>query len=80
MENTNQFTSLQTIRDKRAELQKQLEESETEIKGLWDGLFHREEVSSLSPTQKFLSFATSSAGIIDGVLFGWKLYRRFKRR
>ena len=57
---------------------------EKQISQLWDNLFHEKEQPKsgffASPTQRFLDVVSSSAAIIDGVLLGWKLYRRFKRK
>jgi energy-coupling factor transporter transmembrane protein EcfT len=58
---------------------------EKQISQLWDNLFHEEEQQPksgffASPTQRFLDVVSSSAAIIDGVLLGWKLYKRFKRK
>lgn len=57
---------------------------EQHISKLWDDLFHEQEQPKsgflASPTQRFLDVISSSAAIIDGLLLGWKLYRRFKRR
>ncbi len=58
---------------------------ESNISQLWDNLFHEKEQQPkngflASPTQRFLEVISSSAAIIDGILLGWKLYRRYKRK
>lgn len=79
MENYNNMTLL-TIRARKAELQKDIDKSSDAIKQQWKNLFHSKQLPAYSPTQRFLSIASSSAGIIDGALFGWKIYRKFKRK
>lgn len=74
-----QYNSLLEIRARKAELKSQIDVSGEEIRGIWNGMFHQPSLSTLSPTQRFLSIVSSSAGIIDGALFGWKLYRKFKK-
>lgn len=75
-----QFSSLLAIRAKKTELRKQIHEQEKEIKGLWSGLFHKEKSSMpQTPTQRFMSMASTSMSLIDGAIFGWKLYKRFRK-
>ena len=67
-----------------ATIEKDIEQSEKKITQLWNGTFHPtdDEKSSLfeSPTQKALNIVSSSANILDGVIFGWKMYRKFKKK
>lgn len=79
MENDG-YTSLLAIRARKAELQKDIDKRGDAIRVKWNNIFHTKEVPSYSPTKRFLSIASSSAGIIDGALFGWKIYRKFKRK
>ena len=70
--------SLETLRIRQAEIKKQLNKSEDRLAGIWNDLFHSEPTKAVaSPTQRAISFLTNSAGIIDGALLGWKLYRKF---
>ena len=32
-----------------------------------------------SPSKRITSFINTGAGIIDGAILGWKLYRKFRR-
>lgn len=74
------FSSLLAIRAKKAELRKQISDQEKEIKGLWTGLFHQEKSRMpQTPTQRLMSMASTSMSLIDGAIFGWKLYKRFRK-
>lgn len=75
-----QFSSLLAIRAKKTELRKQISEQEKEIKVLWNGLFHQEKSRMpQTPTQRLMSMASTSMSLIDGAIFGWKLYKRFRK-
>ncbi|MBR4276453.1 MAG: hypothetical protein IKQ32_05755 [Prevotella sp.] len=74
--------SLKTLQAKRHSVKMEMSQKESELKRLWDGLFHKEQSVStaFSPTKRALSFISSSTVIIDGMLLGWKLYNRFGRK
>lgn len=76
---TPSYTSLEEIRLRKTVLQKQLGDSGKEVKTIWDSIFHKSEPSPSSPTQRLMSLASTSAGLIDGAILGWKLYRKFKK-
>lgn len=78
MENIH-YTSLLEIRERKIELQKQLSKSGENVHKMWNELFHRPKLSTMSTTQKTMSLITSSAGLIDGLILGWKLYRKFRK-
>ena len=74
------FSSLLAIRAKKTELRKQISEQEKEIKVLWNGLFHQEKSRMpQTPTQHFMSMASTGMSLIDGAIFGWKLYKKFRK-
>ena len=70
----------QTIKDIEAEklrLRSAISEKEKEIRETWEDIFYeKEDTSAKTPTQRLLYYANTGAGIFDGVLFGWKMYRR----
>jgi hypothetical protein len=75
------YTSLEQIRDSKGLLQGDLRNSEKQIQQLWGQLFTKPEpLSALTPTKRFSSLLSTGAGILDGVILGWKLYRKFKRK
>lgn len=72
------YQSLLAIRARKMQLNKEIQRSEQEIKTTWDSIFHpKKDPVPNTPTQRFLSLASSSVGLIDGALLGWKLYKRF---
>ncbi len=77
--NEQEYDSLLAIKAKKAELRTEIDKNGKEIAKLWNSIFHAKNTNPLSPTQKFLSFATTSSGIIDGALLGWKLYRKLRK-
>lgn len=71
------ITSLEHIAKMKSETHAELNKSEEKLGDLWDEMFHQpSEEEMTSPTQKVISWAMSSAGLIDGALLGWKLYKR----
>ena len=74
--------SLEKLTEKKTALKVEIRTSEKKLSRLWNETFHQQESSSsksYSPTQKVLSFLSSSSVVIDGALLGWKLYNRFYR-
>ena len=75
--------SLKTLQDRRASVKQEIAAKEDGLRKLWNGVFHKQPESltqSLSPTRRALSLLSSSTAVIDGMLLGWKLYRRLGRR
>ncbi|MDO4959791.1 MAG: hypothetical protein Q4E68_11145 [Prevotellaceae bacterium] len=77
-EESQKYQSLLTIRARKLELNKEIQRSEHEIKTTWNALFHpKKQATPKTPTQRILAMASSSMGLIDGALLGWKLYKKF---
>ncbi len=73
-----QYTSLSEIQQRKAELLKEIRKDSKEINTLWHGLFNKPAASS----RKGLSVSgivNTGAGVIDGMLFAWKLYRKLRK-
>ncbi|MBQ0074761.1 MAG: hypothetical protein KBT34_11255 [Prevotella sp.] len=71
-------TSLTQIGEMKDAIKAELEKNEERLEEIWDDMFHKPtEEEMASPTQRAMAFITSSAGLIDGALLGWKLYNRF---
>ena len=60
-------------------LNKQIETDEKEIKRLWNSLFKPAKSGPKTPTQRIQSAISLGTSVIDGVILGWKLYRKFKK-
>ena len=76
---TQNIKSLADLRIIKDRLRNDIVKDEEHIGILWDELFHKpcsDEASS--PTKRFSNMMGIGTGIIDGILLGWKLYRKFK--
>lgn len=75
---TKQFNSLDEIEAYRNQLKLDLHKDEERIASLWKGLFGKEEPRRpKTPMQRVLSMVNVGSGVLDGVILGWKLYRKF---
>lgn len=78
---TSTFRSLDEIRDRKDLLLTDIRKDDQQIKALWGQLFSRPEpISALTPSRRISSLMATGAGVFDGILLGWKLYRKFKRK
>lgn len=75
------YQSIEEIRLRKAALQKEIEADSAKIDEKWHSLFKKPEALSKSatPSQRISGIISSGAGVLDGILLVWKLYRRFKR-
>jgi hypothetical protein len=71
------FNSLTDIRAYKEELRLQIEQNEDEISHLWGTLFHPEEPETKTRVQKWVYMFNVGSSMFDGVMLGWKLYRKF---
>lgn len=82
--NSTAATSCKTlaqIRARKEELRAGIQKDTTEIQKQWDSLFHQQPDTLLpSPTQKLMKVMNTSAGVFDGLLLGWKLYRKYSKK
>lgn len=75
------YQSIEEIRLRKAALQKEIEADSAKINEKWHSLFKKPEALSKSatPSQRISGIISSGAGVLDGILLVWKLYRKFKR-
>lgn len=78
IQNKQQFHSLQEIAARREVLLKGIRKDQKEMTSLCKAMF-KPEKKSTKKGFKLSSLLSSSVGIIDGALFAWKIYRKFKR-
>lgn len=72
------YSSLEELRQRKEELRGMINEDQQRAATLWKDLFHK----PAQPTG-FLGggqIVKTSIGIIDGMILGWKLWRKFKGR
>ena len=74
---TPAYHSLDEIRLRKAQLLTDITKDGNKIQGIWDSIFHQPKDKAL-PTKRFSGLMTTGAGILDGLILGWKLYRKFK--
>lgn len=73
------FSSLTDICQAKEALRQDIRKQEDTVATLWNELFHKpDEDMSSSPTRRAMSMVNMGAGVIDGLLLGWKLYRKFQ--
>lgn len=75
------YQSIEEIRLRKAALLKDIEADSAKIEEKWHSLFKKPEAlsKSASPSQRISGLLNAGAGVIDGMLLAWKLYRKFKR-
>ena len=73
---TPSYKSLTQIRARKEALRKQIEEEDAKIK-VWDKLFRPNEQADASPAKRFTDVLNTGAGVLDALILGWKLYRKF---
>lgn len=80
MEN-NAYQSLNDIRQRKNKLEGEIASQEKSMKQLWNNLFHTGNARTVpTPSRRVQNLFTTGAGILDGALLGWKLYRKFNKK
>ena len=74
-----QYNSLRDLKEYKDALNKKLKADEDEIKRLWNDLFKPAKSGPKTPAQRIQSALSLGTGIVDGLILGWKLYRKFKK-
>lgn len=77
-----QYKSLEEIRLRKDTLLKEIRQDDKRIHQLWSSLFHKPEALSAKtpPARRINSLLNTGAGLLDGLILGWKLYRKFKKK
>lgn len=76
--NKREFRSLEDILDYKEELRTRIHQDEEKIASAWNELFHKEEPAPQNKAQKIARMLSLGTGVFDGVLLGWKLYRKYQ--
>ena len=75
------ITTLEELEARRELLREEIIKDDEQIKALWNALFHKPAMlTSSSPSKRFAAIVSTGAGVLDGVILGWKLYRKFKKK
>ena len=75
----SEYRTLNDIRLRKAQLRTDIIKDDNRIAGLWNELVHKPKAKN-TPTQRFSGAVSTGAGILDGLILGWKLYRTFGGR
>ncbi|SES96182.1 hypothetical protein [Prevotella sp. kh1p2] len=75
------YKNLHEIRLRKALLLADIQKDDQKIRSLWSNLFHQPVAfkSASTPSRRFNSLMNTGAGVLDGVILAWKLYRKFKK-
>ena len=81
-ENNTTYRSLEAIQARKDYLLKDIRNDDEKIRNLWGALFHKPDmlVSSKTPSKRFNSLMTTGAGVFDGIIMAWKLYKKFGKK
>lgn len=71
------YRNLDDIRRRKDELLTDITKDSTTMENLWYGLFHKPDNLVTTPTSRFSGMMKTGVGILDGIILGWKLYRKF---
>lgn len=70
------YKTLSEIRLRKSQLRTELQQDSNQINALWNYLFHKPEEPTTSG-KRITTLMKSSVGVIDGLILGWKLYKKF---
>lgn len=74
--NVPSYHTLDEIRLRKAQLLTDINKDNNRMGKLWNNVFHKPK-DNATPTQRFSSVMNTGAGIVDSLILGWKLYRKF---
>ena len=80
METVAEYKSLNDIKLRRDKLRDDILKEDQKIRSLWGDLFHSpgNRTKNTSPSQRISGIINTGASVFDGVILGWKLYRKFR--
>jgi hypothetical protein len=73
------YNNLDEIRLRKAQLLTDIAKDNNRMRKMWDSLFHKRSSGKKTPSKRFSGLLSTGAGVLDGALLAWKLYRKFKR-
>ena len=77
-EKQTSYSSLHDISMRKEELLKQIRHDQQQMGGMWNEMF-RPQQRTRKKVLNLQSMLNTGIGVLDGALFAWKLYRKFKR-
>lgn len=73
------YHTLDEIRLRKAQLLTDIAKDNNQIRKLWNNLFHKPSKGRQTPSKRLSNWMSTGASVFDGLILGWKLYRKFKR-
>jgi hypothetical protein len=78
---TYTYNSLKEIQLQKRLLLKDIRSDNKQISNLWGNLFRRhDDIRKTSRTKRINMLMSSGTSILDGLILGWKLYRKFIKK
>ncbi len=74
---TSPYQSLEEIERRKDKLRDDMDIDNDQIKALWNDLVHNPDITSNNPSKRVSALMNTGVGIIDGLILGWKIYRKF---
>ncbi|MCI6161456.1 MAG: hypothetical protein PUH24_02595 [Prevotellaceae bacterium] len=79
-DNTSTYTTLRSIEDRKKQLLKEIRKDSDQINKLRKQLFaNPQDLTNRKGKFNLQTLMGTSVGVFDGLLFAWKLYRKFKK-
>ena len=76
--NVQTYATLADIRQRKEDLLSSIRNDDNQMRTLWGQLFRKPDMlTSTSPTKRLSSLMSTSVGVLDAAIVGWKLYRKF---
>lgn len=78
---TTSYKNIEEIQARKALLLKDIQKDGEKIDLQWHSLFRKPTAlaKTATPSQRIGSILSSGAGVLDGLILAWKLYRKFKK-
>ncbi|MBQ8452720.1 MAG: hypothetical protein IJ539_02960 [Prevotella sp.] len=74
-------TNLADIRTRKESLRQDIKNDEERVTQLWQRLTTPEQPAGLmTPSRRVAGLMSTGMNVIDGLLLGWKLYRKFGKK
>lgn len=75
------YTTLEEIQLRKAMLLAEIQKDSNRLGNDWRSLFQKPDALNrkATPSKRFNSLLNTGAGFLDAAIFGWKLYRKFKK-
>ena len=74
----HEVKTLSDIASMKDVIRREMQDDEEKITSLWDSMVHGDNVNPQSPTLRIFNMMNVGTGLVDGLLLGWKLYRKYQ--